>query len=59
VSLIQHRQLHSHHEEPTIYALSTASGKAAIAVVRVSGPACRQVQLGVSNGLWMCMLTVW
>ena len=30
-------------EEPTIYALSTASGRAAIAVIRVSGPACREV----------------
>jgi hypothetical protein len=45
------RLLHRHpyhstpisYEEPTIYALSTASGKAAIAVIRVSGPACTQV----------------
>lgn len=29
--------------EPTIYALSTASGRAAIAVIRVSGPACKRV----------------
>lgn len=29
--------------ESTIYALSTAPGRAAIAVVRVSGPACVQV----------------
>ncbi|KAL1643766.1 mitochondrial splicing system protein [Diplodia intermedia] len=27
-------------DEPTIYALSTAPGRAAIAVVRISGPAC-------------------
>ncbi|KAH7032772.1 tRNA modification GTPase trmE [Microdochium trichocladiopsis] len=27
----------------TIYALSTAAGKAGIAVIRVSGPACRQI----------------
>ncbi|CAI6333998.1 unnamed protein product [Periconia digitata] len=41
-----YRQLHSQAisvNEPTIYALSTASGKAAIAVVRISGPACRQI----------------
>ncbi|KAF9701165.1 hypothetical protein EKO04_000316 [Ascochyta lentis] len=43
VSLTQRRQLHSPTEEPTIYALSTASGKAAIAVIRISGPACRQI----------------
>ncbi|KAF2238295.1 hypothetical protein EV356DRAFT_479459 [Viridothelium virens] len=30
-------------EQPTIYALSTASGRAAIAVIRISGPACRQI----------------
>jgi hypothetical protein len=29
--------------EPTIYALSTAAGRAAIAVIRVSGPACTRV----------------
>lgn len=29
----------------TIYALSTASGKSAIAVVRISGPACMDVSL--------------
>ena len=29
--------------QPTIYALSTASGRAAIAVIRISGSACRQV----------------
>ncbi|KAL5426285.1 hypothetical protein PMIN04_001981 [Paraphaeosphaeria minitans] len=29
--------------DPTIYALSTASGRAAIAVIRVSGPACKRV----------------
>jgi hypothetical protein len=41
----QHRHYHARFDEPTIYALSTASGKAAIAVIRISGPACRQVQL--------------
>jgi hypothetical protein len=43
MSHTQHRHYHSQPEAPTIYALSTASGKAAIAVIRVSGPACRQV----------------
>lgn len=33
----------SSHGESTIYALSTAPGRAAIAVVRISGPACVQV----------------
>jgi hypothetical protein len=37
-----HAQIQS-LEEPTIYALSTASGRAAIAVIRISGPACKQV----------------
>jgi tRNA modification GTPase len=36
-----------HHDEPTIYALSTASARAAIAVVRVSGPACAQIYKGL------------
>jgi hypothetical protein len=39
----QHRLYHSVHDEPTIYALSTASGRAAIAVIRISGSACTQV----------------
>lgn len=30
-------------EEPTIYALSTAPGRAAIAIIRISGPACLAV----------------
>ncbi|MCJ1276998.1 mitochondrial splicing system protein [Puttea exsequens] len=34
-------------EEPTIYALSTASGRAAIAIIRISGAAC----LGVYRAL--------
>lgn len=49
LSLAQDRQVHSHLEEPTIYALSTASGKAAIAIIRISGPACRQVRLETIN----------
>lgn len=44
LSLPQLRPYHSRLAgEPTIYALSTASGKAAIAVIRISGPACKQV----------------
>ncbi|KAL6702884.1 mitochondrial splicing system protein [Coniothyrium glycines] len=41
----QHRGHHSAalHNESTIYALSTASGKAAIAVIRISGSACSQI----------------
>ncbi len=31
------------HNEPTIYALSTAPGRAAIAIIRISGPACLTV----------------
>ncbi|KMU89271.1 tRNA modification GTPase mss1 [Coccidioides immitis H538.4] len=34
----------------TIYALSTAPGRAAIAIVRVSGPACVQVYKGLCPG---------
>ena len=44
LSHTQCRRIHARFKEPTIYALSTASGKAAIAVVRISGPACRQVR---------------
>ena len=44
---MHHRQLHSHLHEPTIFALSTASGKAAIAVIRISGPACAQIYEGL------------
>ncbi|KAF2002559.1 P-loop containing nucleoside triphosphate hydrolase protein [Amniculicola lignicola CBS 123094] len=46
LSRLQSRFYHApafSQEEPTIYALSTASGKAAIAVIRISGPACRQI----------------
>ena len=31
------------NDEPTIYALSTAPGRAAIAIIRISGPACLTV----------------
>jgi tRNA modification GTPase len=33
--------------DPTIYALSTAAGKGAIAVIRISGPACQDVYRGL------------
>jgi hypothetical protein len=39
----QYHVYHSSHDEATIYALSTASGRAAIAVIRVSGSGCREV----------------
>ncbi|KAF2203668.1 P-loop containing nucleoside triphosphate hydrolase protein [Delitschia confertaspora ATCC 74209] len=42
----ERRQYHSnisHQEDTTIYALSTATGRAAIAVIRISGPACKQI----------------
>jgi hypothetical protein len=45
----QHHLYHSGHDEPTIYALSTASGRAAIAVIRVSGSACTQVSASPSR----------
>ncbi|KAF2119151.1 GTP-binding protein TrmE N-terminus-domain-containing protein [Lophiotrema nucula] len=50
LSLSQGRLHHSAlsaRDEPTIYALSTASGRAAIAVIRISGPACRQIYEGL------------
>jgi hypothetical protein len=52
LSLLHRREYHPTafcQDEPTIYALSTASGKAAIAVIRVSGAACRQVLLFPSS----------
>ena len=36
-------------EEDTIYALSTAPGRAGIAIVRISGPLCLQVWLFIPN----------
>ena len=41
----QAREIHSLIKtgEPTIYALSTAPGRAAIAIIRISGPACLTV----------------
>lgn len=49
-----HRRLYRaetpHHslQDPTIYALSTAPGRAAIAIVRISGPACMKVLFSLS-----------
>ncbi|KAH9878796.1 hypothetical protein IAQ61_002070 [Plenodomus lingam] len=43
---VHQRQYHAStplHDDPTIYALSTAPGRAAIAVIRISGSACRQI----------------
>lgn len=44
--------------DSTIYALSTASGRAAIAVVRVSGVACVEVSL-TATGVLKTLLTQW
>lgn len=44
--------------DSTIYALSTASGRAAIAVVRVSGNACVEVSL-TATGVLRTLLTQW
>ncbi|KAK0269785.1 hypothetical protein LTR35_012411 [Friedmanniomyces endolithicus] len=41
---------HHPHAEPTIYALSTAPGRAAIAVIRISGPACLDVYRALCPG---------
>lgn len=38
------------HDEPTIYALSTAPGRAAIAIIRISGPACLTVYRSLCPG---------
>ncbi|KAI9778353.1 MAG: mitochondrial splicing system protein [Geoglossum umbratile] len=39
----RYRSLSSISGEGTIYALSTAAGRAAIAVIRISGPACAEI----------------
>ncbi|KAH0279048.1 P-loop containing nucleoside triphosphate hydrolase protein, partial [Aureobasidium melanogenum] len=36
--------------EPTIYALSTAPGRAAIAIIRISGPACNDIYHALCPG---------
>lgn len=45
------------HSQSTIYALSTAPGKSAIAVVRISGPACIDVRLAESCFLFPPLFT--
>jgi len=40
----------ANHEDPTIYALSTAPGRAAIAIIRISGPACLTIFQGLCPG---------
>ena len=39
-----------HHEEQTIYALSTAHGRAAIAIIRISGPASLSIYRALCPG---------
>ncbi|KAK2766639.1 mitochondrial splicing system protein [Arachnomyces sp. PD_36] len=46
----QRYRSHADTADSTIYALSTAPGRAAIAIVRVSGPACVQVYEGLCPG---------
>jgi tRNA modification GTPase len=38
------------HGDPTIYALSTAPGRAAIAIIRISGPACNHIYKSLCPG---------
>ena len=38
------------NDEPTIYALSTAPGRAAIAIIRISGPACLRIYHALCPG---------
>ena len=42
------------HNEPTIFALSTAPGRSAIAIIRISGPACLKVRFlfSKSQSIW-------
>jgi tRNA modification GTPase len=39
-----------HYGDPTIYALSTAPGRAAIAIIRISGPACNHIYKSLCPG---------
>lgn len=39
---------------PTVYALSTAPGRAAIAIIRISGIACLNVRTQHLNGVFVC-----
>ncbi|KAI4224195.1 MAG: hypothetical protein L6R36_004855 [Xanthoria steineri] len=38
------------YDEPTIFALSTAPGKSAIAIIRISGPACLKIYQSLCPG---------
>lgn len=50
-----HRSFASLHEyASTIYALSTAPGRAAIAIIRISGTACLDVRTKQPNGAIVC-----
>ena len=42
--------LHAQSDRSTIYALSTATGRAAIAIIRCSGPACRDIYKALCPG---------
>ena len=42
-TILQHRWLTTHNDSSTIYALASAPGRAAIAIIRISGPACLEV----------------
>ena len=46
------------HQDSTIYALSTAPGRAGIAIVRISGPLCFKVQAPTSQALYVSSL-IW
>ena len=45
-----HDEAIQQYDEPTIYALSTASGRAAIAIIRISGPACLSIYRALCPG---------
>ncbi|KAL1959957.1 hypothetical protein VTO42DRAFT_625 [Malbranchea cinnamomea] len=50
-TLVSRRRFNTFEEQSsTIYALSTAPGKAAIAIVRISGPACIQIYESLCPG---------
>lgn len=48
-TILQHRSLTTFNDSSTIYALASAPGRAAIAIIRISGPACLEV--GTSTAL--------
>ncbi|KAK6400111.1 mitochondrial splicing system protein [Elasticomyces elasticus] len=47
---IRYASTHVRHVDPTIYALSTARGRAAIAIIRISGPACLNIYHALCPG---------